>query len=79
MFLVLVIVLFILQVAALGGVMALLVMRGIEGVRGLPLSDGDRAVLVRIDDLVEDSAETDETLRKWHGRGGSVHLRASVM
>lgn len=75
-FLVLVIVLAILQLAAMGGVAVLLVMRGLEKARGLPLTDQDRSVLVRISDLVENSAETEETLRKWHGRGHALHLRS---
>jgi len=75
-FLVLVILLFILQIAALGGVVVLVVIRSIEETRGLPLTNQDRAVLMRIDDLVEESAETDEILRKWHGRHGSVHLKS---
>ncbi len=75
-FLVLVTVLFILQMAALAGVMVLAVIRGVEEFGGLPLTAEERGVLVRIDDLVEDSAETDEILRKWRGRHGATHLRS---
>jgi hypothetical protein len=74
-FLVLVILLFVLQMAAGAGLLGLLLYRGLDRIRGIPLSESDRAVLVRIGDLMEDSAKIDEELRKWRDQHGVVHLR----
>ena len=75
-FLVLVIVLFFLQLAAAGRLFVVTVARGIEEFGGLPLTGQDREVLIRIEDLVSDSAKTNETLRKWRGPHGTVRVRS---
>ncbi len=75
----LVIVLFLLQITAVASLIAVVIARGIGEIGELlvvPLTDEEQGVLIRIGDLVEDSADIHEDLHKWRGRHGVVHLRS---
>ncbi len=78
-FLALVIVLFLLQITAVASLIAVVIARGIGEIgelAGMPLTDEEQGVLIRIGDLVEDSADIHVVLVKWRGHHGAVHLRS---
>jgi hypothetical protein len=75
-FLVLVILLFLAQIAAFAGFFGLMFFRGIESGFGIPTSDEDRAVVVRIGDLVPADAVVDEIIHKWRSHRDGTHLKS---
>jgi hypothetical protein len=75
-FLVLVIVLFLTQMAAVAGLLGMVIFRGFDHGFTMPYDEQDRAVVIHIEDLVPEDAQFSATVRKWRGHRGAVHVKS---